>query len=346
MTTTKKREPYFDNAKLILIFLVVLGHLIQPLSGRSALLEDVYYFLYFFHMPAFILISGFFSKNYDKPGYLKETTKKLLYPYVMFQFIYSLFYMAIDRQHEWSFNLLIPHWSLWFLLSLFCWNVLLYLFGKWHPAVGMTVALGLGLGVGYLKGIDDWLSLSRTLVFFPFFLLGFYLKPSFFSWLRQRAQKVWAAGLFVVFALLVHYSDAINKYWVFGSQPYDHFLENAEIGGLLRLAIYGASILLTFSFFVFVPNHEFRVTHWGRNTLYTYLLHGFLIKGLRATSFEDVASVQEVFLFVVLLSVIATALLSSPRFLRKIKIGLVTDFNSVIKKVKKLVNRHRHLLKL
>ena len=73
-----------------------------------------------------------------------------------------------------------PHWSLWFLISLFFWNVMLYLFARFNSIYSITIALIIALAVGYVDSISSFLSLSRTFVFFPLFLLGYYLKRSIF----------------------------------------------------------------------------------------------------------------------------------------------------------------------
>ena len=64
---SEERIYYWDNLKCLLIFLVVVGHFLIPVyhdSGRS--IEAVYFFIYLFHMPAFIFVSGFFAKSYLK----------------------------------------------------------------------------------------------------------------------------------------------------------------------------------------------------------------------------------------------------------------------------------------
>ena len=51
------RDPFFDNAKMLLVTLVVVGHswtLLPDVSTSS----PVYVFLYSFHVPAFVLVSG------------------------------------------------------------------------------------------------------------------------------------------------------------------------------------------------------------------------------------------------------------------------------------------------
>ncbi|WP_281397301.1 acyltransferase family protein [Heyndrickxia vini] len=130
MASSSKRSLYFDNAKLILIFLVVFGHVISPLKGNDDILFTLYTVIFLFHMPAFILISGYFAKGYRKKGYLIKSVKKILLPYLIFQAIYSFFYFISGDEKSLTIDFLQPHWTLWFLLSLFCWNVLIYAFAK------------------------------------------------------------------------------------------------------------------------------------------------------------------------------------------------------------------------
>ena len=84
MTAIKDRDYFFDNARAILIFLVVLGHLLQPYTSEDKFLQALYLLIYSFHMPTFLFISGYFAKNLDKPNYLEKIAKKLLLPYVIF----------------------------------------------------------------------------------------------------------------------------------------------------------------------------------------------------------------------------------------------------------------------
>ncbi len=77
MTAIKDRDYFFDNARAILIFLVVLGHLLQPYTSEDKFLQALYLLIYSFHMPTFLFISGYFAKNLDKPNYLEKIAKKI-----------------------------------------------------------------------------------------------------------------------------------------------------------------------------------------------------------------------------------------------------------------------------
>ena len=63
METVKKQRDYlYDNYKAFLIFLVVIGHFIEPAYTNNEFLYTLKWFIFAFHMPAFIFISGYFFK--------------------------------------------------------------------------------------------------------------------------------------------------------------------------------------------------------------------------------------------------------------------------------------------
>ena len=59
----QQREYLFDNYKVLLIILVVIGHFIEPCYGQNSFLYELKWGIVAFHMPAFIFISGYFSKR-------------------------------------------------------------------------------------------------------------------------------------------------------------------------------------------------------------------------------------------------------------------------------------------
>lgn len=58
-----KRIALWDNLKLFLIFLVVLGHLSFDYFDSSQMFRTISMVIYTFHMPAFVFISGLFVKG-------------------------------------------------------------------------------------------------------------------------------------------------------------------------------------------------------------------------------------------------------------------------------------------
>ncbi|MUV37452.1 putative membrane-bound acyltransferase YkrP [Lentibacillus sp. JNUCC-1] len=278
------RDAYFDNARVLLIFLVVFGHVMQPYTGDSAALNTLYMWLYTFHMPAFILIAGFFAKGSGNMSYIKNLIKKLLVPYVIFQVVYTGYYFLLGKS-GWESGLFHPQWSLWFLFSLFSWHILLILFKKWPPILGMLIAVQVGLIVGYFGDIGQAFSLSRTFVFFPFFLMGYWVTKEHLMKLKQTPVKVASIVIMVLVAVGIALAPDFNSGWLLASKSYD-ILGEPTFGGVGRLLIYITSALMTASVLAWVPRRSFSFTKVGVYTLYVYLLHGFLIQFLRVKDIE------------------------------------------------------------
>lgn len=292
----KQREFYYDNAKFLLIFLVVIGHFITTFIGNGVI-EQIYIFIYLFHMPAFILVSGYFSKGFRRSGYVLKITKKILVPYFLFQIIYSIYYYVLLDKSEFTIAILKPHWSLWFLLSLFCWHLLLFVFTK--IKYSLLLAVLIGLIVGYFDGIGGYLSLSRTFVLFPVFLLGFQMKKEHFEKLTSNKGKLLSAVAIVFMLFIIHYVLVdLPKEWMYGSKSYEKLGAGWE-GGIIRLLYYGMSLVMIYSFFAFVPKKEYFFSKWGARTLYVYLLHGFIIRYFRTT--DLVPYIKETYSYYLLL---------------------------------------------
>lgn len=87
-----KRLPIFDNVKFILIVLVIYCHLINV---GFAVPWKVYQIIYSFHMPLFVLISGFFTDK-DKPA-LKywDVTLNFAFLFVVFNLVTIYIYILM-----------------------------------------------------------------------------------------------------------------------------------------------------------------------------------------------------------------------------------------------------------
>jgi fucose 4-O-acetylase-like acetyltransferase len=282
MSSSSKRSKYFDNAKFILIFLVVFGHVISPLKEKDGILFTLYTVIFLFHMPAFIFISGYFAKGFKKKGYFTKSVKKILIPYFIFQVIYSIYYYLIGQEEKLNFDFLHPHWTLWFLLSMFCWNIFLYAFARLRW-LGFIFAVLIGIGIGYIDNIGSFLSLSRTFVFFPYFLLGYLLDGNQLKRII-RSKFSLPVGFVVIFGTLLLFAVGFPKDavpWLFGDTSYANMSGRLLTDGLLRAVQYGLTLVVVFGFLAFIPSNQFKITKIGERTIYVYLFHGFIIKSLQ-----------------------------------------------------------------
>ena len=310
-----QRNPYYDNAKAILIFLVILGHTLSPIFTANPWITTIYMFIYLFHMPAFIAVAGYFTKRMKTKQDFYKLVKKLIVPYIIFQIIYTLYYQGIYGD-DLDFSFLDPRWALWFLLSLFCWQLMLVVFGK--SKKGILLAFVCSLVVGYIGEINEMLTLSRTFFFFPFFLLGYFMKKEHFEWMKQK-RNVYISWLVfgVIFVLVYFYGDIEYREGLYGRVGYEEILgESFAYGFLYRGAMYLLMILSTYCFLSIVPKKQLRITRIGSITFTVYLSHMFVLKFVQETTFYDWVRESEQYYILFLVPLITMYLLTRKPIVR------------------------------
>lgn len=271
----KRRDPYFDNAKFLAIVLVVAGHAIEPLRDtREA--HAIYLFVYMFHMPVFIIITGYFSRNFTfSSGKARKLITHLAVPYVIFETAYSVFRWAAGGK-DFEISLLAPVWLTWFLLAAFFWRLSTPVWQqlRWPISVAILIALLSGM-----NSLPSTFEMHRTLGLLPFFVIGLKLEPKHFDLLRRprvrvAAVLVLAAGVVVAFAVHRHMSIE----WAYWRHGNDYLGVSELTGTAMRLGMLAASLLLSAAFLALVPARATWFTGLGAATLYAYLLHGFPVK--------------------------------------------------------------------
>ncbi|MEC5424413.1 acyltransferase family protein [Virgibacillus sp. C22-A2] len=305
-----ERNAFFDNAKVLLIFLVVFGHMIQPFVDGSRGMNTLYTWIYTFHMPAFILLAGFFAKGSGNINYILNLMKKLLLPYIIFQLLYSGYYLMIGKS-GWQTGLFHPHWSLWFLFSLFSWHLLLYWFKKIPAGASVSLAVVIGLVVGYFGEIGHTFSLSRTFVFFPFFLIGYLITEKQMMSIRSKSVRIGSVAVMTALAAAIYYLPEINTGWLLASKSYGD-LGMAEYGMFARLLVYLTAAIMVVSVLTWIPKTEYRLTSLGTRTLYVYLLHGFIIQFFRQADMFVINNLFDLVGLAALSAVIVLVLSSRP----------------------------------
>ncbi|MFC4331725.1 acyltransferase family protein [Streptomyces andamanensis] len=276
----KQRDPFFDNAKYLAIVLVALGHSWAPVMSGNRFLEGAYNVVYTFHMPAFVIISGFFSRDFDlRPSRLKRLITGVVVPYVVFETAYSLFRVFVGRSGDHAISLLEPWYLTWFLCALFIWRVTAPVWKLVrHP---LAVALGIAMLASVSPAMGGSLDLPRVLQFLPCFVLGLCLRPEHFRLVRRRAARLVAVPVFAV-ALLAGWWTVpdLNTAWVYRNGAAQDLGAPWWAGPVMVLLLFAGSVLLTGCFLALVPGRRMWCTALGTGTLYGYLLHGFVIKGV------------------------------------------------------------------
>ncbi|OTN75523.1 hypothetical protein A5886_000597 [Enterococcus sp. 8G7_MSG3316] len=306
-----QRTAYFDNAKFLLMILVVFSHLLQSFIGDHKFYHDLYYFIFTFHMPAFVFLSGYFAKPLTKGSKVAVLIQKFLLPYLFFQIFYIVYYWLIGLRETPKIQLLNPQWALWFLLSMFFWQLSLFVFQRLTPKQAIILSIALSLGAGYLPFLNQILTLQRTFVFLPFFIIGFYFPKNDMAFLQTSRLRWLSVSFLPIIYGFIAVFHGMNKYMVFGSKPYEDYLSYPLFGGPLRGVFFLIGLMGIVGFMRIVPRETMFFTKWGKNTLLVYLLQGIFIKGLRALNIMDLNLSLLGFVTLMLGSVLLTILLAS-----------------------------------
>ncbi|MFD8556495.1 acyltransferase family protein [Streptosporangium canum] len=268
------RDPFFDNAKFLAITLVVSGHLIEDLRDVPVA-HAAYFYVYLFHMPLFIVLSGYLSRTFTfSSGKARKLIGTLAVPYVIFELLYALPRLVLYGRLEVS--LLDPYYLTWFLMSLFLWRLSTPVWQQLRWPLVIAVALSLLSGTSRLP---DELSMNRTLGLLPFYVLGLMLRPEHFAWLRRRRVRIAGAVTLVAgaaVALAVH--TGVRTEWIRWRHANDAIGVDDLTGSLIRLAMLAAGALLVAAFLAVTPSRRTWYSGLGTATMYAYLLHGLVVK--------------------------------------------------------------------
>lgn len=292
---SKGREYFYDNAKFILIFLVVLAHAISPFKSMSATpLSGAFMYLWrvinTMHMPCLIFISGFLAKKYIKPDGFINVQRPFTYIvyYLAAQFTVGAFEVFVLGDSI-SKSILSPRSSLWFLVCLIWWYLLLPVIDKINPKIMLTIAILFGLLIGYDEKVSNLMAMSRMIVHFPFFISGYYLSSGKMQFLFTKKAK-----LLSILALTVSLGSQVLVAWLFRAEEGLNFSINSFITCdrsyfaifkddvnpvfwfLPRVWFYLCATLLCFGFLALVPRKKNIFTALGARTLSVYILHRYL----------------------------------------------------------------------
>lgn len=274
-----KRDARIDNLRAILMFLVVLGHIYQTVSFPSSSFQST--LIYSFHVPAFAFVSGVCFKYRGSDD--RRVLKNLLYPYVVFQLVWYLFFHYVLKTDQ-ELQFTTPFWTQWYLLSMVFWYAAATLLGKLGPkgeAAVLVVGILLALQIGYDTSAFYFLSVSRTVVFFPFFYLGviFSRHESLRDFCRGIPAKI--LGLALAVAAGVYYAlkrGAFNNLWLRHAYPYKSLGYDWQVRGITLALAVGIILFLI----AWLPGKKVRLLTWiGQNTMPVFILHGFVVKYLQ-----------------------------------------------------------------
>lgn len=273
---------FYDNAKFVLIFLVVLAHAISYFKSTHPNYMVLWSVINTLHMPCFIFVSGFFAKRYLKGpnGINVQRLFSYILLYLAAQAAVTLFERLILNV-DFTISIFQARTSLWFLQCLVGWFILLPIVDKFNPKYVMIGSVLFGLIIGYDSNVGNLAALSRLFVHFPFFMAGYYfteldMKKLFTKKARISAVCFFAVSIVICFVLLKYIqpelitcNNAYSKIPMIKDLPiYIRFIG--------RALFYFFAAGLGLSFLALTPRFKTFYTRFGGRTLQVYILHRFI----------------------------------------------------------------------
>lgn len=254
--TSKERRSDVDIAKAICIVLVVVGHYFP--DGAPVWYSTFRDWIYSFHMPLFMFLSGFLyalsGKGKSYAAFLWKKVKRLLLPYVLVSVLIILIKMLgqnvmnLDLKNPIgpaSFYriLLGPEAAvhLWFILALWWMFVVVRLSDglEWHIAL-----LAVGLALHYLPHFIPSLTyphvfcLNYAAGFFVYFMLGAVISD--LGWSFSSCRTVCPLAFVMLFAVnsLTGFAAGVSEYiGIAGMAGLAYFISRLPAGAVRPFAV-------------------------------------------------------------------------------------------------------------
>lgn len=268
----KERSPLFDNMKIVLMILVVFGHALEEISLKHGY-GIIRACIYSFHMPAFVFISGYFSVW----GGCTDESKKIIVncgiPYFIFNTIFVMW-----TEKTFFVNLFLPKYIFWYFFSLLIWRLLINVLKE---VKGLWVwALLFGLYIGAIREADRFMSISRIITFFPYFIIGGMMDEERVRKIRRIPKRyaILVSLLMACTVILLHINALVPVKSYENIQCYNASGMSNLQGILIRIFSYGIGFMATLCMINLLPDKKMWYTEYGSRTAVIYVASAFSIK--------------------------------------------------------------------
>ena len=262
MNDVKSRNVYWDNIKGFLILLTVFAHILYQFRDQSVLINSIVDYIYMFHMPAFVFVCGYFGKSEHSRSF--EVIVKLIFLYFIFNSIMGFIY---------GFgSLLRPMYSYWFLIALIAWRITAPHIAKFKEI--MLILFVIALFAGFYESIDNTLSASRIIGFYPFYMAGYLLtkeKSEALETTKYSKRFMIGMGTLLLTAAIAF---SAYKFFEFSDNDLQMFSYTDPTDAFGRIVLYIIAALAIITLRNLSPSGNIPlITMFGRNSLWIFLLH-------------------------------------------------------------------------
>lgn len=301
---------------------MVIGHFIDFTVANSDAMKSIFLFIYSFHMPLFIFLSGLFCKNTIDDG--RKTAVRVVFFFILYILMKLLaFLVNIIFDQEAYFQLFTEGGAPWYLFAMAAFYAIGYSVRNVNRKALIAFSLALAVFVGYDDNIGDRFVLLRIFVFMPFFIAGWSIdREKLQQFMNQKLVRIVGAVCCIVFAIacvvLVDYVYEA-RFLFSGRHNYAAFQQFAPYGPILRLAGYVVSGVMCFAVMAVIPQRRIPVVSViGQRTLGIYFFHRPILSVLiYSGALESVYSIFGVEVGIciwIFMAVVLTLILALPIF--------------------------------
>lgn len=280
---SNKRIEWIDYLKAFACLLVVIGHLIQSLQkagidNYEGLTSFINWFIYLFHMPLFMCMSGFLYCNkkqqFSWKDYKKFEIKKifnLLVPYFTFYLVYvivnMIFSSSVNSPKGISDivaifnNPISPYWFLYALLSIFIVIPLIEKIFKYNKKNVMLFLVCLKIIYIFIQ--TPIYFINQIMAYGIYFYFGNFINEIIQN--SNMKKIIFNTGIYVILSIIVYCSKHnINQY----------------IKGLIYIFFAIDGIIICVQVFYNVNKSTFLNT-FKKYTFQIFVLHTIFAAGVR-----------------------------------------------------------------
>jgi fucose 4-O-acetylase-like acetyltransferase len=300
------RIQFMDALKLFAIFLVLWGHAVQYLLSSVYYSEPMYRIIYSFHMPLFMMISGFFAVKSMKRDFIHlfiTKFRQLILPviswgallwilkWILIQFVGGE--MASDFYPQVRSYCI---YSLWFLKSVFVCYMLAYVCYRSGRCkiIAFAVTCVAMMILRFVPQFCEQYTLITILrylqldVMFPSFIIGMLLHR-YIQLLNANAKNVFIISLCVFVVMLLFWSSdffvaspKIKPMLISGDYT-DLILYIGKQLYRIVIGAFGSITFVSLACMVFSKPRTGRIVSimcdWGKYTLAIYVLQSIILEG-------------------------------------------------------------------
>lgn len=251
----------------------------------------LFVFIYSFHMPLFVMISGYLSKRIRLIKIVRVAILLLIFQ-IFFVLMFKYFgYVKVTKISAMT----VPVYQLWYLLSLVVWYFIVFGLNKIKDKrISLTIIISImiisicsrfftadiaeSLPVPNANGYT--FGFQRTLSFFPYFLLGYLIPKDLLQKVYDLKPRI-AKMLFLPFFIIISYVAAkvknINLLFL-GSFGFSEIKLVPHLSSAVQLYIFYLIIpALCLGILNFIPSRKTIFTKLGSRTLPIFILHPIFV---------------------------------------------------------------------